>query len=100
MAEINIGSYQFQNRGCYAVIAVQEYEPQTAQDEYTNGLIRAAFKALPIPVIESLKSEIADNAIQSITYESNVEIGGEVYGYPEAMDAWEIEVTIPADWSK
>lgn len=100
MAEINIGSYQFPDRGCYAVIAVQEYEPQTAQDEYTNGLIRAAFKALPIPVIESLKSEIADNAIQSITYESNVEIGGEVYGYPEAMDAWEIEVTIPADWIK
>lgn len=99
-AEISIGSYQFPDQGCYAVIALREYEPQTAQDEYTNGLIRAAFKTLPISFVEMLKSEIADKVINSLTYESNVEIAGEVYGYPEVMDAWEIEVTIPADWSR
>ena len=100
MAEINIGSYQFPDRGCYASVSLREYEPQTAQDEYTNGLIREAFKALPISVIDALKGEIADMVIRSMTYESNVEIDGEVYGYPEAVDAWEIDVAIPAKWGK
>lgn len=99
-AEISIGSYQFPDQGCYAVIALREYEPQTEQDAYINGLIRAAFKTLPVSFVEMLKSEIADKVISSLTYESNVEIDGEVYGYPEAMDAWEIEVTIPTDWSR
>lgn len=99
-AEINIRDYQFPDQGCCAIISVQEYEPQTVQDKYTNELIRTAFKTLPVTVIETLKNEIADSTIRSIAYESNVEIGGEVYGYPEAMDAWEIEVTLPADWSK
>lgn len=100
IAEINIGSYKFPDRGCYAAISIHEYEPQTAQDDFTNGLIRDAFKTLPISVIDTLKGEIADMVIRSITYESNVEIDGEVYGYPEATDAWEIDVTIPADWVK
>lgn len=100
MAEMNIGSYKFPDRGCYAVISIYEYEPQTAEDDFTNGLIRDVFRTLPISVIDTLKGEIADMVIRAITYESNVEIDGEVYGYPEATDAWEIDVAIPADWVK
>lgn len=99
-AEINIGSNKFPDHGCYAAISIHEYEPQTAQDDFTNGLIRDAFKTLPISVIDALKGEIADLVIRAITYESNVEIDGEVYGYPEASDAWDVDVTIPGDWVK
>lgn len=99
-AEINIGSYQFPDRGCYAAISLQEYEPQNAQDKFTNGLIRDAFKSMPVSVIDKLKGDIADTFISSMTHESNVEIDGEVYGYPEAVSEWEIDVTLPSEWRK
>ena len=99
-AEINIGSYKYPDRGCYASISLQEYDPETTQDSFTNGLIRSAFKSMPVSIVDALKGEIADMVIRSLTYESNVEIDGEVYGYPEAASEWETDVTLPAAWAK
>lgn len=99
-AQIDVSSYTLPERGCYAVITLREYEPQNQQDTRNNGDIAKAFKAMPISVVDALKEKIADMTIRAMTYESNVEIDGEIYGYPEALDAWDISVKLPVEWEK
>lgn len=99
-AEVHVGFYSYPDTGCYAEISLDEYEPQSTQDSFTNGLIREAFKSMPIPVIDKLKGEIADVVIHDVAFKSNVEFDGEAYGYPENSSEWEITVNLPAAWAK
>ncbi len=97
-AEIEINSFKLPERGCSAFIRLLEYEPTNPIDEYTNKILRESFRMLPQAVIFSLQSKIANITIKEIINHVNVEIDGDVYGYPEDMELWDIDVNLPKDW--
>ena len=81
-------------------IDIEEYETDTPRDEHKNDFISEAFKTMPLPIVDSLKNEIASELIQSICHTVNSEIDGEIYGYPESDEFWEAHIYLPKTWQK
>ncbi|MBR3560323.1 MAG: helix-turn-helix transcriptional regulator [Oscillospiraceae bacterium] len=100
MATIEIEANNYPDMGFLLNATIGEYDAISKQDKRENSLLKDAFRVLPIPAVESLKNDIVERLIDSISRTTQYEVDGEVYGYPCDPFEWEATVFLPPDWKR